>query len=152
MSVLGWKYNMDNVQAALLLGQLSRIDELWKRRDEIWAKYESAFNGTKGIILLKTSPGCRHARHLFTIQVLPRRRDSLLHSLQEKGVGVAVNYRAIHLLKFYRQKFGYNEEDFPCAEKIGEGTISLPLYPSLKDREIDYVIKTVIECYQKVKG
>ena len=145
MSMLGWKYNMDNIQAALLVGQLRRIDNLWKRRDEIYRKYEDAFASVKGISLMKTMPNSRHARHLFTIQVPEKKRDSMLHALQKKGVGVAVNFRAIHLLKYYRQKFGYKEGDFPVAEKIGNRTISIPLYPKLKDVEIDYVIKTVKE-------
>ena len=145
MSMLGWKYNKDNIQAALLVGQLRRIDNLWKRRDEIYRKYEDAFASVKGISLMKTMPNSRHARHLFTIQVPEKKRDSMLHALQKKGVGVAVNFRAIHLLKYYRQTFGYKEGDFPVAEKIGNRTISIPLYPKLKDVEIDYVIKTVKE-------
>jgi dTDP-4-amino-4,6-dideoxygalactose transaminase len=143
MPVLGWKYNMDNIQAALLIGQLRRIDGLWKRRDEIYRRYEDAFASVKGIELMKTVPDSRHARHLFSIQVPEIKRDSVLHALQEKGIGVAVNFRAIHLLKYYREKFGYKKGDFPIAEKIGNGTISLPLYPLLTDEEIDYVIKTV---------
>jgi dTDP-4-amino-4,6-dideoxygalactose transaminase len=145
MLVLGWKYNMDNIQAALLVGQLKRIDELWKRRDEIYRRYEDAFASVKAIRLMKTMPDSRHARHLFTIQVPEKKRDSMLHALQEKGVGVAVNFRAIHLLKYYRQKFGYKEGDFPVTERVGNSTISIPLYPKLKDVEIDYVIKTVKE-------
>ncbi len=145
MLVLGWKYNMDNIQASLLIGQLKRIEDLWKRRDKIYRKYEDAFTSVKGVRLMKTMPDSRHARHLFTIQVPEKKRDSMLHALQEKGIGVAVNFRAIHLLKYYRQKFGYKEGDFPVAEKIGNRTISIPLYPKLKDFEIDYVIKTVKE-------
>jgi len=145
MPILGWKYNMDNIQAALLIGQLRRIDDLWKRRDEIYRRYEDAFSSIKGIRLMKTMPGTRHARNLFTIQVAKKKRDSILHALQKKGVGVAVNFRTIHLLKYYRQKFGYKEGAFPVAERIGNSTISLPLYPKLKDIEIDYVIKTVKE-------
>ena len=149
MPVLGWKYNMDNIQAALLVGQLKRVDDLWKRRDEIYRKYEDAFASVRGIRLMKTMPDSRHARHLFTIQVPEKKRDSMLHALQEKGVGVAVNFRAIHLLKYYRQQFGYKEGDFPIAEKIGNSTISIPLYPKLQDAEIDYVIKTVKEVIGK---
>jgi dTDP-4-amino-4,6-dideoxygalactose transaminase len=143
MSVMGWKYNMDNIQAALLLGQLKRIDKLWRRRDEICRRYEDAFGSLKEIELMKTFPNSRHARHLFTIQVPEEIRDSMLIALQEKGIGVAVNYRAIHLLKYYREKFGYKEGDFPVSEKIGNRTISIPLYPKLTDTEVNYVIKTI---------
>lgn len=143
MPVLGWKYNMDNIQAALLIGQLERIDDLWQRRDKIWRRYEDAFSSVKEIKMMKTLPDSRHARHLFTIQVRVAERDAILASLQEKGIGVAVNYRAIHLLKFYREKFGYKEGDFPVAESIGNRTISLPLYPSFTEQEQEYVIKAV---------
>jgi UDP-4-amino-4-deoxy-L-arabinose-oxoglutarate aminotransferase len=142
MPVLGWKYNMDNIQAALLIGQLEKIEKFWKRRNEIWFRYEDAFHHIEGIKLMITLAGCKHGRHLFTIQVPPEKRDPSLWSLQGKGVGVAVNYRAIHLLKYYREKFGFKKGDFPVAEKIGARTISLPLYPKLKDKEVDYVIET----------
>ncbi len=143
MSVLGWKYNMDNIQASLLVGQLERIDKIWERRNYIWNLYEEKLSDIKGIEILKTVANSRHARHLFTILVTGKKRDSVLISLQEKGVGVAVNYRPIHLLKYYRDSFGFKEGDFPVAEKIGERTISLPLYPSLKDIEVDYIVKSL---------
>ncbi len=145
MPVMGWKYNMDNIHAALLIGQLEKIDRLWKRRDRIWRVYEEGFEGIKGIKILKTVPNSRHARHMFTILVNSRKRDSILWSLQKKGIGVAVNYRPIHLLKYYRKTYGYKEGEFPVAEDIGRRTISLPLYPKLTDKEVIYVIKTVKE-------
>lgn len=144
MAVLGWKYNMDNIHAALLIGQLKRIEELWKRRGDIYARYEDALSSIEGIRLMNTVIGSRHARHLFTIQVSAWRRDEILASLQERGVGVAVNYRAIHLLKYYREAYGFNNGDFPVAEDIGKRTISLPLYPKLKNEEVDYVIDNVV--------
>lgn len=145
MPVLGWKYNMANIQAALLKGQLARIDELWKRRDELAIKYEEAFSDVAGIRLMKALPAIRHARHLFTIQVDGDKRDIILSDLQERGIGVAVNYRAIHLLKYYREKFSCREGDFPVAEEIGRRTISLPLYPLLREEEQNFVIKMVKE-------
>jgi dTDP-4-amino-4,6-dideoxygalactose transaminase len=145
MPILGWKYNMDNIQAALLLGQLARLDTLWERRNALARKYEEAFANTTGVKLMKTPPDSRHARHLFTIQVRPEKRDAILYQLQEREIGVAVNYRAIHLLKYYREKFGYSEGDFPVAEGIGHRTISLPLYPLLSADEQDYVIRIVRE-------
>jgi dTDP-4-amino-4,6-dideoxygalactose transaminase len=145
MTVLGWKYNMDNIQAALLIGQLERIEELWKRRDKLWKIYEEKLRSVKSVRLLKTLHGVRHARHLFTVLVPPDRRDSLLWALQERGIGVAVNYRPIHLLRYYRETFGYHEGNFPVAEEIGKSTVSLPLYPSLEEVDIEYIVKDLKE-------
>ena len=142
MPVLGWKYNMDNIQAALLIGQLQRIEELWSQRVRIWKIYEDAFKDIKGIEILKTVSNSKHARHLFTILVSPEKRDEILHKLQKRGIGVAVNYRPIHLLKYYRETFGYKEGDFPVAEDIGKRTVSLPLYPRLDNTEVCYVIES----------
>lgn len=145
MPILGWKYNMDNLQAALLQGQLARIEELWLKRDFIASKYETAFAGIKELGLLKPLPGLKHARHLFTIQAPEGMRDAILYALQGRDIGVAVNYRAIHLLNYYRKTFGFKEGDFPIAEEIGNRTVSIPLYPKLTDAESDYVIAGVKE-------
>jgi len=145
MPVFGWKYNMDNIQAALLIGQLGRIEDLWQKRNNLWKIYEEALSHLKGINLLKTLPGVKHARHLFTILVPPGKRDSLLSAIQDRNVGLAVNYRPIHLLKYYRKTFGYKSGDYPVAEKIGKSTISLPLYPSLKEKEVRYIVQILKE-------
>lgn len=145
MPLLGWKYNMDNIQAALLIGQLEKIDELWQKRDKLWKIYEEELSSVKDIHLLKTVPRVKHARHLFTVLVPFKKRDSILWSLQKRGIGVAVNYRPIHLLRYYRETFRYREGDYPVAEEIGKCTISLPLYPSLSKKDIRYIAKTLKE-------
>ncbi len=143
MPVLGWKYNMDNIQASLLLGQLRRIDKLWEKRNQLWEYYETFLKTIKEINLLKTLPGLKHARHLFTILVPARRRDQIVWSLQKNNIGVAVNYRPIHLLKYYRKTYGFKEGDFPVAEEIGQRTISLPLYPLLKKSEVLHIVNVL---------
>ncbi len=150
MPLLGWKYNMDNIQAALLIGQLERIDELWQKREYLWNLYEEELRGVKGIRILKTLPDTRHARHLFTILVPPKKRDEILWRLRDAGIGVAVNYRPIHLLSYYRKTFGYKEGDFPVAEDIGARTISLPLYPSLKEEELKIVTSTLKNIMEEI--
>lgn len=145
MPLLGWKYNMDNIHAALLVEQLKRIDILREQRDAVWRAYEDRLAGRRGIRILETLPGLRHARHLFTILVAPEKRDAMLWGLQAKGVGVAVNYRAIHLLDYYRRTFGYREGQYPHAESIGASTVSLPMYPSLTEGEIEYAARSVID-------
>jgi len=145
MPLLGWKYNMDNIHAALLLGQLRRIGELLKRRALLWQVYEEGLGDAPGVELLRTMPGSGHARHLFTILVDAGRRDEILWRLQERGIGVAINYRPIHLLSYYRKTFGFKEGDFPVAEDIGARTISLPLYPKLSEDEARFVVDAVRE-------
>lgn len=141
MPLLGWKYNMDNIQAALLIGQLDRIEDLWQKRNRLWNLYDEQLQSVQGLRILKTLPNVKHARHLFTVLVPSVKRDYLLWRLQDRNIGVAVNYRPIHLLKYYRDTFGYKEGDFPIAEEIGRRTISLPLYPSLKEKELGYIVK-----------
>jgi len=145
MEMLGWKYNMSNIQAALLLNQLENIEKRWQRREQICQMYEEAFKEDSGVTCLRVLPNSKSGRHLFTIQVAPDKRDEVIRQLEERGIGVAVNFRAIHLLTFYRQTFGYKKGMYPLAEKIGDSTITLPLYPKLTDEEVRYVIQAVKE-------
>ncbi len=145
MPILGWKYNMDNIQAALLIGQLKRIEGLLARRDSLWSEYVEALRDINGIGLLKTLPGVKHARHLFTVLVDPTRRDEILWALQRRGIGVAVNYRPIHLLKYYRETFGFCEGNYPIAEEMGKRTISLPFHTFLAADQIEYIAQALRE-------
>lgn len=145
MELLGWKYNMSNIQAALLLNQLKNIERNWRKREAICQVYEEALRENPEVACMTVLPGSKSARHLFTIMVPPRKRDNILRRLQDKGIGVAVNFRAIHLLTYYRQTFGYKRGAFPIAEKIGDSTITLPLYPKLTNEEIEFVIAGVKE-------
>jgi dTDP-4-amino-4,6-dideoxygalactose transaminase len=139
----GWKYNMDNIQASLLLPQIKKIGKNWKKRRHIFNKYIQGIKDVPGINYPKIPEGSKSAFHLFSIWVNRRIRDHLLQELGKKGIGVAVNYRAIHLLKYFKNNFGFKRGMFPNAEKIGDSTISLPTYPALTDEEVNYVIETV---------
>jgi dTDP-4-amino-4,6-dideoxygalactose transaminase len=150
MELLGWKYNMDNIHAALLINQLELIEKRWKRREEICRKYEDSFKNLEAIDFPKVLPNTKSARHLFTIWVAREKRDEILWKLQDKGIGVAINFRAIHLLKYFKDSFGYERGMFPSAEKIGDSTISLPTYAKLNDEETDYVIKMVKKVIREI--
>jgi len=145
MLLCGWKYNMDNIQAALLIGQLQRVESLLIRRQEIVSKYVQAFSIMKGVSFPAVRADSKSARHLFTIWVDPSKRDLVLARLQDAGIGVAVNFRAIHLLTYYANTLGYSRGSLPISERIGDSTITLPLYPGLTDEEVEYVIKAVVE-------
>ncbi len=143
MLSLGYKANLSDIQAALLVGQLPRLEAQLARREAIASRYEAAFSELPGVGFPVVRENAKSARHLFTIWVEPGRRDEYLWKLQEKGIGVAVNYRAVHLLSYYRTEFGFQEGDFPYAEAIGDRTLTLPLYPMMTDDQVDQVIAAV---------
>jgi UDP-4-amino-4-deoxy-L-arabinose-oxoglutarate aminotransferase len=145
MLTLGFKANLSDIQAALLLGQLPRLEAQLQQRRAIASRYESAFGGIPDVAFPVVRTEATSARHLFTIWVPRQRRDECLAELQDRGIGVAVNYRAVHLLSYYREHFGYQPGRFPNAERIGDSTLTLPLYPRLTDSEVDDVIGAVTE-------
>jgi|UniRef100_A0A7C3V8S5 dTDP-4-amino-4,6-dideoxygalactose transaminase len=143
VDIEGWKYNMYNLQAALLIDQIEEIEARRQKRERLASYYRASLAGCQGLEMPALRPGVKQGHHLFTIWVDPAKRDQILWALQEEGVGVAVNYRACHLYTLFRREFGYKEGDFPNAERIGNRTISLPLYASLRDEEAEYVAETV---------
>jgi dTDP-4-amino-4,6-dideoxygalactose transaminase len=145
MLELGYKANLSDIQAALLLGQLPRLDAQLARREAICRAYEKAFADIPGLDFPRVPTGARSARHLFTIWAPPELRDDALRGLQERGVSVAVNYRAMHLLTYYAARFGYVPGSFPVAELIGDRTITLPMYPAMSDEDVEHVIGAVRE-------
>ena len=145
LELLGWKCNMNDIQAAMLLPQLARLPAQLARREEIAKRYDAGFDGVPGLSRPAVLPNSVHARHLYTIWVAPEKRDAMLAALQQRGVGVAVNFRAFHLLKYYQEELSYQRGMYPVAERIGDSTITLPYYPKLTDAEIDYVIAQVKE-------
>jgi dTDP-4-amino-4,6-dideoxygalactose transaminase len=143
MEMLGYKCNMFDIQAAILLPQMPRLGERLARREEICQMYAAGLAGASGIAIPDVLPHSIHGRHLFTIQVDPEIRDEALSVLQDRGIGVAVNFRSINRLTYYKEHFDVPEGTFPNAERIGDSTITLPLYTVLKQKEIDDVIAEV---------
>lgn len=145
MEMMGWKYNMDDIQAALLINQIDRLDENHRKRQFLEKLYRELLGDIDGLDFMEPLPEDEvSGHHLFTVLV-PNQlsRDLVLEKLQKTGIGCAVNYRAIHNLKFFRETYGYQPENFPIANAIGERTISLPLYPGLSESEIKIVCNIV---------
>jgi dTDP-4-amino-4,6-dideoxygalactose transaminase len=139
MTVMGWKYNMDNIQAALLLPQMDRLEENWRKRKELAEYYESRLWDIPNLSRPATLPDVEHAWHLFPVWIGDGQRDRVIEQLQSEGVSVMVNYRAIHLLTYFREIFGFREGQFPIAEKIGDASLSLPFYPNMPREHCDIV-------------
>lgn len=147
---IGFKYNMTDIQAAVLSSQIDRISELHSKREKNYRAYESILSANKnwdGYLIRWPSFHRTSGYHLFTIRVDPKLRDGLVVHLKNNDIGVGVHYRSINTLTKMRQMFGADLK-YPISERIGESTISLPLYPSLTEDEIQYVCEKVFEFFR----
>jgi dTDP-4-amino-4,6-dideoxygalactose transaminase len=145
----GFKYNMMDLQAAIGLHQLARVEENWKKRQTVWDRYQAAFSNLPVKRPADPEPGSRHAYHLYTILVdqdaCKVSRDEFLDAILEFKIGVGVHYLSIPEHPYYQDTFGWKPEDYPEAMRIGRQTVSLPLSAALTDRDIDDVIAAVQE-------
>ncbi len=139
----GYKYNMYDLQAALVDAQLDRVDELWARRRELTQRYDEAFAGQAALRPLTRVSDVKPSYHLYVVRVSEHAgltRDAFMDALQARGIGVGVHFRAVHLHPFYREAYGFGPGLAPVAEAAGEAVVSLPLYPSLSDADQERVI------------
>lgn len=143
----GFKYNMMDLQAAIGIHQLQRVESNWLRREEIWRQYNEAFGGLPVTLPAETELNTRHAYHLYTILIDEARagisRDEFLDAMTANNVGVGVHYLSVPEHPVYQDKFGWQPEDYPHAMRIGRQTVSLPLSAGLTDAEVARVIEAV---------
>jgi dTDP-4-amino-4,6-dideoxygalactose transaminase/glycosyltransferase involved in cell wall biosynthesis len=142
----GYKYNLTDLQAAIGLHQLARIDASHERRAEIWARYQEAFAGLPLRLPADPAPDTRHAYHLYSPRVTPGSplgRDATIAALSERNIGSGVHYTALHTHPFYARRTGLAPDAFPNAAEAGRTTFSLPLSPALTDGDVDDVIASV---------
>jgi dTDP-4-amino-4,6-dideoxygalactose transaminase len=139
----GYKYNMTDVQAALGIHQLGRLDEWIEQRARLWDRYDALLEP----LPLQTPPApdahTRHARHLYQVLLEPDAgitRDQLLDALTARNIGTGVHYRGVHLHPYYRDTYGLEPSDFPVATSISERTLSLPLSPKVSESDQDDVV------------
>jgi len=137
---LGYKYNMTDIQASLLIGQLKRIDENTAKREKICQQWEKIIDQLENIDYPKVKYG-KSSRHLFSIWVDPAKRDKAIQYLNKQGIPVSVHFKPVHTFTYYKKK--YKKIKLKTTERIGKSTISLPLYPQLTKKEIDYISATL---------
>ncbi|MGQ9598718.1 MAG: DegT/DnrJ/EryC1/StrS family aminotransferase [Anaerolineae bacterium] len=146
----GLKCNMTDLQAALGLAQLAKLERNIARRAEIARRYTAAFSRIPELIPApEARPGDRHARHLYLLRLNLERlrinRDRFLKELQTRGIGTSVHFIPIYHFTYYRERFGWRAEEFPVSEAVYRSVLSLPCYPRLTDEQVDRVITAVSE-------
>ena len=151
----GFKYNMMDLQAAIGLQQLARVDAMQAHRRALWQRYEQ---GLAELPLTRPAPVSRHdvdepepthAHHLYTVLVdqglCGWTRDDLAAALRERGIATSVHFKAIHLHRYYAERFGFRRGMFPNAEFVSDRTLSLPLSAGTDDADVDRVITVLRE-------
>jgi dTDP-4-amino-4,6-dideoxygalactose transaminase len=142
----GYKYNMMDIQAALGIHQLRRIEANWRRREEIWRIYQNELSGLPLILPAPPEPETRHGYHLYTVlvdQSAGISRDDFISGLTRENIGIGVHYQSIPVHPFYRERYGWRPEDYPNSFAIGARTVSLPLSAKLTDQDVADVILAV---------
>ncbi|MDO9262571.1 MAG: DegT/DnrJ/EryC1/StrS family aminotransferase [Desulfosalsimonadaceae bacterium] len=143
----GFKYNMMDLQAAIGIHQLVRVEQNWQKRQSIWNQYNIAFKNLPIITPAEINPNTRHAYHLYTILVNEQQtgitRDAFIDLMTKQNVGVGVHYLSIPEHPYYRQAYGWEPEDYSHAMKIGKQTVSLPISPKLTDADVEDVVVAV---------
>ncbi|MBW2146636.1 MAG: DegT/DnrJ/EryC1/StrS aminotransferase family protein [Deltaproteobacteria bacterium] len=153
----GFKYNMTDIQAALGLVQLRKVERLWKVRTELFSVYDEAIEGLDEVVPLKREvPEGRHAHHLYVIlfrdEMLDTTRDVIMNEIQARGVGIGIHFRALHLHPFYRDRFGFRPGLFPVAEDASRRILSLPLYPGMSKEDVERaagVLRDVVRSHRR---
>jgi dTDP-4-amino-4,6-dideoxygalactose transaminase len=143
----GNKYNTTDINSALGIVQLAKLERLRDRRQEIAAMYTEAFAGLSGITIPEIRPDRETCWHLYVIKV--DNRDEVIKRLKDRGISSSVHFIPVHMHPYYRDRYGYREEDYPVANQVFRESISLPIYPDLTDEEVQYVIETVAELVGK---
>lgn len=143
----GYKNNMTDLQAALGMHQLRALDGFIARRREIAKRYRKAFAGMDEIILPKELGGRSHSYYVFLIRLAPNRllinRGEFIEALKRENIGASVHFIPLHLHPYYQKTYGYAPEQFPIADELYSGLLSVPLYPKMSDQDVDDVIGAV---------
>ncbi|MDR0764185.1 MAG: UDP-4-amino-4,6-dideoxy-N-acetyl-beta-L-altrosamine transaminase [Synergistaceae bacterium] len=147
MLALGFNYRLSDIQCALGLSQLKRLDMFIGKRRELAETYSSMFAGVEGVCLPPSLEG--HARHLFPIRVGAEIRAALFAHLAENGIRSQVHYIPVPMHPYYKRRFGYKKGDFPEAERYYERTLSLPLYPSMEFADVERVVGCIKNFFRK---
>ncbi len=143
----GFKHNMTDIQAAIGLRQLKKLDAFHARRREIVRRYNAAFCPLEEFQTPVERPEVEHAWHLYVLRLNPERlalsRNRFIEELKARNIGASVHFIPIHVHPYYRDKYGYKPEDFPVASREYQRIVSLPLFTKMSDQDVEDVIEAV---------
>ena len=142
---VGYKYNMMDLQAALGIQQLKRLEGFLTQRRELVEHYRRLLTGVQGVrVLADDPPSGRHAHHLFPVLLDVARlkipRDQFLSALKAENIGGGIHYHALHYQPYYRERFSLRPEDFPVASAAHDALLTLPLHTLMTLADVEMVV------------
>lgn len=140
---LGFNYRITDIQCALGVSQMKKLDRFVERRREIAARYDKILGDCEQLLLPKQESGCNNSWHLYVVQTLSKPRKKVFDAMRQKNIGVNVHYIPVYKHPYY-QEHGYETVCCKNAEQYYDRAISLPIYPLLTDSEQDYVIQCLL--------
>lgn len=142
-----YKCNMTDIQAGIGLAQIERYDSMLKRRHEIIEKYEKGFAGSKLIVPVHATETAKSSGHLYLARIKDATledRNEIIIKMEERGISTNVHYKPLPLLTAYKN-LGFDIDDYPNAYNLFKNEISLPIYSTLTDAEVDYIIENLLD-------
>lgn len=144
---IGYNFRMSSISAGLVLSQFNKIDKIIKMRREKAQYYDKKLSKINVIKTPKQIKNHYHVFQMYTVQLNDeKRRNSIQKDLSKVGIMTKVYFTPVHLTTFYKEKFGYRKGDLPITEEISKKVLTLPLYPRLKNSQMDYIIHSIKEC------
>ncbi len=141
---LGYNYRMDELSAALGIGQMERIEEILQKREAIASAYSLRLKGIGGVSIPYVAPEVTMSWFVYVVKVDEGiDRTAVMEYLLSKGIQCRSYFSPIHLQPFYRDLFGFKPGDFPITERVAKSTIALPFHNTLSCNEIDYVVENL---------
>jgi len=149
MHKLGYNYRITDFQCALGISQLNKLNEFVTKRREIANNYDLAFGNDERFIIPMTKITIKHAYHLYPLQInfnkIRIEKRDLFEQVSNKNILLQVHYIPIHLMPYYKNNFGFKGGNFPVAEAFYKNEISIPIYPLLENKDLEYIVNKIKE-------
>ena len=153
---LGFNYRISDINCALGIAQLERIEEILAKREKVARSYNERLKDIEELMLPHFEENKKISWFVYVLRLQDKYsredRDRVLERLKENGIGCSNYFSPIHLQPFYRKMFGYKEGDFPITEKVSDRTIALPFFNNLKEEEIDYVCENLVKIIRSLRN
>jgi len=140
----GYKCNPSDIASAIGIEQLKKLDWMNERRKEV-AEYYNEQLQDLDIVIPYVNPNVKSSYHLYPIRLISYDRSNFIRKMGEGDIGTSVHFIPLHLMPFYHREYGYKKGDFSVAEKVFESIVSLPIYPRLTEKQLEYIVKNIKE-------